>query len=94
MLVLSRKKSEEIVIDLSSVDLSQLANKKVTLSIVDILNGKVRVGIVADRAIPIHRREVYERITANGTSEPDGSSAGDQPRDRSGAGAVEPARGG
>lgn len=51
MLVLSRCVNETIVIG---------DNIKVT--ILDIKNGKVRLGIEADPSIPIHRLEVFERI--------------------------------
>jgi len=51
MLVLSRKKGEEIVI-----------GDTMSVTIVDIRGDKVRVGIKAPREIPVHRREVKEAI--------------------------------
>ena len=51
MLVLSRKKGEEIVI-----------GDAIFMTIVDIRGDKVRVGIEAPREIPVHRREVKEAI--------------------------------
>jgi len=54
MLVLSRKKDESIVI-----------NDDITVTIVDIRGGKVRLGIDADPSIPVHRQEVYDAIKAD-----------------------------
>lgn len=51
MLVLSRKKGEEIRI-----------NHNITLMVVDIRGDKVRLGINAPKDIPVHRREIYEAI--------------------------------
>ncbi len=51
MLVLSRRKDESIMID-----------DDVEVTIVGIRGDKVRLGITAPKAIPVHRREVYEAI--------------------------------
>lgn len=51
MLVLSRKKGEEIVI----------ANE-IVIKIVDIRGDNVRLGIEAPLDIPVHRREIHEEI--------------------------------
>ncbi len=51
MLVLSRRKDESIMI-----------GDDVEVTIVDIRGDKVRLGITAPKAIPVHRREVYEAI--------------------------------
>lgn len=51
MLVLSRKKNESIVID-----------DNIIITVVEIRGDKVRLGIQADKSIPIHRAEVWERI--------------------------------
>ncbi len=51
MLVLSRKKNESIVI-----------NGDIVVTVVEIRDGKVRLGIVAPREVPVHRQEVYEAI--------------------------------
>lgn len=58
MLILSRKKSESIVI-----------NKNITVTVVEIRGDKVRLGIVAPKEIPVHRREVFEAIEAEGRKE-------------------------
>jgi len=51
MLILSRKKNESIII-----------NGNIEIQIVDIGDGRVRVGIDAPKSMEIHRKEVYERI--------------------------------
>lgn len=53
MLVLTRKLGEGIVI-----------GDDVTLTVVEIKNGTVRLGIDAPRSTKIHRQEVYSRIVA------------------------------
>ena len=55
MLVLSRKKNESIVI-----------NDDIVIIIVDIRGDKVRIGIEAPKEIPVHRKEVYNRIKQDG----------------------------
>ena len=51
MLVLSRQKSESIII-----------GDDVEITIVDVRGDKVRLGITAPREISVHRKEVYEAI--------------------------------
>jgi len=51
MLVLSRKRDERIVI-----------NDNIVITVVDIRGDKVRIGIEAPSAMPVHRSEVYEAI--------------------------------
>ena len=51
MLVLSRKRGEEIQI-----------RDDVTIVVVEIRGDKVKLGIQADKAIPVYRREVYDAI--------------------------------
>ena len=51
MLVLSRHRDESIMI-----------GDDVVVTIVDIRGDKVRLGIDAPQAIPVHRQEVYEAI--------------------------------
>lgn len=51
MLVLSRKKSESIVI-----------NDDITITIVEVRGDKVRLGINAPRSVPVHRKEVLDAI--------------------------------
>ncbi len=51
MLVLSRKKNEEIVI-----------NDDIKIVVVEIRGDKIRLGIEAPKEVPVHRREVYDAI--------------------------------
>ncbi len=51
MLVLSRHRDESIMI-----------GDEIVVTIVDIRGDKVRLGIDAPHAIPVHRQEVYEAI--------------------------------
>ena len=50
MLVLSRKKDEQIVI-----------GDAITITVVEVRGDKVRLGITAPREVPIHRLEVTLR---------------------------------
>ena len=51
MLILSRKKNEEIVID-----------GRIIVKVVEFRGDAVRLGIDAPIEIPVHRREVYDTI--------------------------------
>lgn len=51
MLVLSRKKDEIICI-----------GDDIKVMIVDVQGDKVRLGIEAPKNVPVHRKEVYERV--------------------------------
>jgi len=51
MLVLSRKKDESIVIC-----------DDIVVTVIDVRDDKVRLGIEAPREVPVHRREVYDQI--------------------------------
>lgn len=57
MLVLSRKKSESIVID-----------GRISITVVEIRGDKVRLGIEAPREVPVHRSEVYDAIKSERTA--------------------------
>lgn len=54
MLVLSRKKSEAVVVTLED-------GRQIVLKIVDIRGDKVRVGIEADRSIRVNRSEIESK---------------------------------
>lgn len=51
MLVLTRKKNESIVI-----------NDDIEITIVDIQNDQIRIGIKAPKNVTIHRKEIYLQI--------------------------------
>ena len=55
MLVLSRKKLQTICI-----------GDEVTITIIEIKEGRVRFGIEAPKEIPVHRKEVYDAIKRKG----------------------------
>jgi carbon storage regulator CsrA len=65
MLVLSRKSQESVVVG-GSLGFERLL--KVT--VLEIGNGKVRLGFDVDAAVPVHRWEVWERILAAGAADP------------------------
>lgn len=54
MLVLSRRRSEKVIID--------LGGRLITVTIIEVDRGKVRLGFDAPTEIPIHREEVYQAI--------------------------------
>ena len=54
MLVLTRSAGERLIIN----------DGEITLSILEIKGGQVRIGIEAPRHIAVHREEIYERIKA------------------------------
>jgi carbon storage regulator len=73
MLVLTRKNRESVVIgrpeDLEIV---------LEITILEIEGGRVRLGFQADNKMPIHRREVWDRIcngNGNGATQAAGSAA-------------------
>lgn len=59
MLVLSRKPQEAIVIG-GLAGFERMAK----ITVLEILNGKVRLGFEVDRDLPVHRLEVWDRIRA------------------------------
>ena len=68
MLVLSRKSRQSVVVG-GSDGFEHL----LTVTVLEIQGGKVRLGFEADRAVPVHRAEVWERIRA--CTRPDGPAA-------------------
>jgi carbon storage regulator len=76
MLVLTRKNRESVVI-------GQPGEMRIALeiTILEIEGGRVRLGFEADNKLPIHRREVWDRIcngngNGNGQSHEDGAIGG------------------
>jgi carbon storage regulator len=57
MLVLTRKNRESVVIGRPEDDQVTLE-----ITVLEIEGGRVRLGFEADTRMPIHRREVWERI--------------------------------
>jgi carbon storage regulator len=53
MLILTRRLNESVKI-----------GDEVTVTVLGIRHGQVRIGVSAPRTIPVHREEVYERIRA------------------------------
>ena len=61
MLVLSRKSQEAVVVGGSGGFERQL-----TVTVLQISNGRVRLGFEIDEEVPVHRLEVWERLRVNG----------------------------
>lgn len=59
MLVLSRRSQETVV-----VGAADGIDRLVTVTVLEIGPGKVRLGFEAPEAIPVHRGEIWERILA------------------------------
>lgn len=69
MLVLTRKNRESVVIGRPE-DLEVMLE----ITVLEIEGGRVRLGFEADNKMPIHRREVWDRI-CNGDGHPAGNGA-------------------
>jgi carbon storage regulator len=54
ILVLTRKKNEQIVI--------RLGGEQVVVTLIDAHSGKARIGVMAPRHVAVHRREIFEAI--------------------------------
>jgi carbon storage regulator CsrA len=63
MLVLSRKSQESVMIGGS-----EGFERMLKVTVLDIREGRVRLGFEVDATVPVHRLEVWERIHANGHS--------------------------
>ena len=59
MLILTRKVGEEIRI-----------GEDVTVKVLGVRSGQVKIGIQAPRDLPVHRQEIFERITSEGSRHP------------------------
>lgn len=62
MLVLSRKKSEVIVVGGSDAE-----HATIRIVVLEIGNGFVKLGIEAPASVPVHRMEVWQRIQTDQT---------------------------
>lgn len=58
MLILTRRVGESIKI-----------GEEVTITILGVKGGQIRVGIAAPKSVAVHREEIYERIQREGSSE-------------------------
>ena len=61
MLVLSRKSQEAVVVG-GSVGFERM----LIVTVLEIDGGKVKLGFDIDKEVPVHRREVWERIRTGG----------------------------
>jgi carbon storage regulator len=57
MLVLSRKTQESVVVGGRG-----RLERTLKVTVLEIKNGRVRLGFEADASVPVHRYEVWERI--------------------------------
>jgi carbon storage regulator len=60
MLILSRRPTESIII----------GDREITITILGMHGGQVRIGIQASRDVKIHREEIYKRIEAERAGAP------------------------
>ncbi len=65
MLVLSRKKQESLVV--ASPDGADCLAR---ITVIDVRNGRVTLGIEAASDIPVHRMEIWERVQRGGGASP------------------------
>jgi len=70
MLVLARKRNEQIVI-----------GDNIVITVVDIQGDKVRLGFEAPNDVAIHRKEIYERIQHEKQQETDEKPTNLEPSD-------------
>lgn len=64
MLVLSRKSQESVVIGGNDA-----YSRLLRVTVLDISGGKVRLGFEVDADIPVHRKEVWDRIQVESARE-------------------------
>ncbi len=69
MLVLSRKSQESVV-----VGRADGSDRVLTVTVLEISGGRVRLGFDGDPGVPVHRSEVWEKMRASG--QPDDSTRG------------------
>jgi carbon storage regulator len=69
MLVLTRKNQESVVVGGSGGFESMLV-----VTVLEIGHGQVRLGFEADKSVPVHRREVWEKIRDGGMQGSPGAS--------------------
>ncbi len=74
MLVLTRKPQESVVV--GGVDMSQ---PLLSITVVEIAGGRVRLGFQADSAVHVQRWEVWQRMQGN--TRPTSPTPGPEPSD-------------
>ena len=84
MLVLTRKNRESVVI--GGNDEMQIM---LEITVLEIEGGRVRLGFEADARMPIHRREVWDRI-CNGNGNGNGNGHGNGHAKGNGAAGTQP----
>jgi carbon storage regulator len=65
VLVLTRKKGQSVII-----------GDNIEVTVLSVSGDKVRLGIRADKEIPIYRNEVYERVDGRGPTQAPETPAG------------------
>ena len=68
MLILTRGINEDIAV-----------GSDIVITVLGIQRGQVRIGVSAPRDVPVHRREVYERIEAERSGFPSQGNSGSAP---------------
>jgi carbon storage regulator len=63
MLILTRKVGEEIRI-----------GEDITVKVLGLRSGQVKIGIEAPKELPVHRQEIFERIKSEGSRGPEEGS--------------------
>ena len=63
MLALTRRKGESVVI-----------GDNVEIVVLNVMGEQVRLGIIAPKRIPVHRKEIYEQIQAENKQAKDAAS--------------------
>ena len=58
MLILSRYPGETIIFG--------DGDDKIEITVVNIIDGKTRIGINAPKTLPVYRKEIYDRMVSNG----------------------------
>lgn len=59
MLILTRRNSESLII----------GDGEITVTVLGVKGGQVRIGISAPKDVPVHREEIFERIKREAESE-------------------------
>lgn len=59
MLILTRRAGETVVIGADAV---------INITVLAVKGNQVRVGINAPKSVPVHRKEIYERLQAERTA--------------------------